>query len=65
MHKFSKKRGIALPEYALIAVFFGLVLGIAIFQTSPDLIKNFFVRSVEDGTSGLSGDTIKLRSLGE
>lgn len=62
--KFSGKKGVALPEYALIGVLFAFVVGIAIHQLAPDLLRNFFVRSMDAGAS-LTGGKLQMRSMGE
>ncbi len=62
--KLSGKKGVAIAEYALIGILFAFVVGIAIHHLAPDLLRNFFVRSMDDGAT-LNSGTLKMRSLGE
>lgn len=64
MINFYNKKGVAVPEYALIAILFAVVLGIAVFQVSPDVLKKFFVRSVDENAVVNDGK-LQMKTLGE
>ncbi len=64
MLKFSRKKGAALPEYALIAVLFAVTLGIAVFQLSPGVLKTFFIKSVSEKATTSNGN-FEMKTLGE
>jgi len=51
-------------EYILIAALFAVTAGIAVFQLSPDLLRKFFERSIDD-TATTSGGTLQMKTLGE
>ena len=63
MTKFSKKKGLAIVEYALIAALFAMTLGIAVYSVSPGALRSFFIWSAGDSTS-LNNGTLKMNSLG-
>ncbi len=65
MIKFSKKKGIAVAEYALIAVLFALILGIAIFQISPGVLKTYFIKSIDTTSTEVINGKLKLKTMGE
>ncbi len=63
--KFHKSRkGTALPEYILIATLFALTLGLALFQTAPDLLRTYFEKSTDENAT-INGGDLKLTVMGE
>lgn len=62
--KIIKRKGVALPEYAFIAILFALTLGIALFQIGPDVVKDYFIRSMDEGAAVTSGK-LKIKPIGE
>ena len=65
MLKLSKKKGVALPEYVLILVFFSVALGATILQMNPDILKTYFQNSMGKGSTTKADGTLTLPVMGE
>ena len=59
----QKRKGAAV-DYVLVAVLFAMVAGIAVFQLSPDLLRKFFEKTIDDSTT-TTGGTLQMKTLGE
>lgn len=64
MYKFSKKKGLALFEYFIIAAFFALALALTVFQNSPDILRKYFEKSI-DNNATTTGGTLTMKVMGE
>ncbi len=63
MLKSSKKKGVALFDYTLIAILFAVVLGFSVLQIKPEMIRKLFIRSTEN-TGTITGGTLEIKALG-
>jgi uncharacterized protein YqhQ len=62
-YKPGTKKGTALMDYALSAIVFGLVIGVAVFQLNPHLLRNYFKYSL--GQTVQNGSQFQMKVLGE
>ena len=64
-NKFFKRKGSALFDYALVLILFALPIGLTIFEMSPDILKTYFEKSVDNHAVTADDGTLTMKTMGE